>query len=75
MNDHGNMNDQIDASTRRRLAEIAAQLDSISATLDEISFDVLREASERKSARPDIDRTITQARRAIEKAARLLSSD
>ncbi|MBM3799614.1 MAG: hypothetical protein FJW18_06020 [Actinobacteria bacterium] len=69
------MNDQIDASTRRRLAEIAAQLESISASLDEISFDVLREASERKSSRPDIDRTITQARRAIEKASRLLQSD
>jgi hypothetical protein len=69
------MNDRIDASTRRRLTEIAAQLDGISATLDEISFDVLREASERREARPDIDRTITQARRAIEKAARLLDSD
>jgi len=75
MKNDGNMNDQINASTRRRLAEIAAQLESISASLDEISFDVLREASERKSARPDIDRTITQARRAIEKAAHLLQSD
>lgn len=75
MEHDGNMNDQIDASTRRRLAEIAAQLESISASLDEISFDVLREASERKSSRPDIDRTITQARRAIEKASRLLQSD
>ncbi|MEY3093467.1 MAG: hypothetical protein ACO28Q_03860 [Ilumatobacteraceae bacterium] len=69
------MNDRIDASTRRRLTEIAAQLDAISASLDEISFDVLREASERRETRPDIDRTITQARRAIEKAARLLDSD
>ena len=75
MEHDGNMNDQIDASTRRRLTEIAAQLESISASLDEISFDVLREASERKSSRPDIDRTITQARRAIEKASRLLRSD
>ncbi|MFM7488955.1 MAG: hypothetical protein ACKO36_01285 [Actinomycetota bacterium] len=75
MEHDGNMNDQIDASTRRRLTEIAAQLESISASLDEISFDVLREASERKSSRPDIDRTITQARRAIEKASRLLQSD
>lgn len=69
------MNDRIDASTRRRLTEIAAQLDAISASLDEISFDVLREANERRETRPDIDRTITQARRAIEKAARLLDSD
>lgn len=71
------MNDDHDASavddgTRRRLAEIAAQLDSIAASLDELSFDVLREASERRTGRPDIDRVISQARRAVEKAARLL---
>ncbi len=71
------MNDDHDASavddgTRRRLVEIAAQLDSIAASLDELSFDVLREASERRTGRPDIDRVISQARRAVEKAARLL---
>ncbi|MBU3689023.1 MAG: hypothetical protein B7C54_08705 [Acidimicrobiales bacterium mtb01] len=72
---HDDSNDPIDASTRRRLAEIVAQLESIGASLDEISFDILREASERRSGRPDVDRVITQARRAIEKAARLLEAD
>lgn len=62
----------VDDGTRRRLVEIAAQLDSIAASLDELSFDVLREASERRTGRPDIDRVISQARRAVEKAARLL---
>lgn len=71
------MNDDHDSSAvddgmRRRLSEIAAQLDSIAASLDELSFDVLREASERRTGRPDIDRVISQARRAVEKAARLL---
>lgn len=61
-----------DESTKRRLSEIAGQLDSIAGSLDEISFDLLREASERREGRPDLDRVITQARRAIEKAARLL---
>jgi hypothetical protein len=66
MNDH-----------RDRLLEIARDIDSLAASLDEISFDVLREAHrETRSGdgrRPDLDRTITQARRALEKASRLLS--
>ena len=62
-------------STTRRLHEIAAEIDRLSESLDEISFDVLREAQREGMARPAIDRTITQARRALEKASRLLSSD
>lgn len=58
-----------------RLTDIARELDAIVATLDEISFDVLREARRDGGDRPTIDRTITQARRALEKASRLLSSD
>jgi hypothetical protein len=62
---------------RDRLLEIARDIDSLAASLDEISFDVLREARrETRSGdgrRPDLDRTITQARRALEKASRLLS--
>lgn len=56
-----------------RLHEIARELDALAASLDEISFDVLREAQREGRARPLIDRTITQARRAVEKASRLLS--
>ena len=51
---------------------LAERLEAISADLDEIMFDQLREAAERKAGRPVDDKRLTQARRAIEKAARLL---
>lgn len=57
-----------------RLAEIAQQIESIAANLDEISFDVLREASAQRTGRPEIDKVLTQARRALEKARHLLES-
>ncbi|MDA0370029.1 MAG: hypothetical protein O3C62_00365 [Actinomycetota bacterium] len=60
-------------STRERLAEIASDIDRLSETLDEISFDVLREAQRNGEARPAVDKAITQARRALEKASRLLA--
>lgn len=59
-------------SPHDRLHEIARDIDSLVASLDEISFDVLREAQREGQGRPDVDRTITQARRALEKASRLL---
>lgn len=58
-----------------RYGEIAAELDSIGASLDELSFDLLQEAvASGASRRPDADKVLTQARRAVEKAARLLES-
>lgn len=57
------------------LAAIADRLESIVADLDEVAFDRLREAvADGARSRPDSDKTITQARRAIEKAAHLLRS-
>lgn len=57
------------------LDAIADRLESIVADLDEIAFDRLREAmAEGARERPAADRAITQARRAIEKAAHLLRS-
>jgi hypothetical protein len=57
------------------LGSIADRLESIVADLDEIAFDRLREAmADGARARPDSDKTITQARRAIEKASHLLRS-
>ena len=48
-------------------------LDDIRSDLDDLSFNVLREASSRgERERPAADRTLTQARRAVEKAAHLL---
>lgn len=55
------------------LSAIVDRLESIVADLDEIAFDRLREAmADGHTTRPDSDKTITQARRAVEKAAHLL---
>jgi hypothetical protein len=56
-----------------RIADIQARLASMVDELTEVSVDVLREAVEAgATSRPDIDRRRSQARRAVEKAARLL---
>ena len=51
---------------------LADRLDAIADDLDELMFDRLREASAARAGRPPDDRRLTQARRAIEKASRLL---
>lgn len=51
---------------------LADRLDAIAEELDETMFDQLREASAQRSGRPVDDKRLTQARRAIEKASRLL---
>jgi hypothetical protein len=53
-------------------SDLADRLDQIVADLDERSFDILREASSAGRGRPDEDRRLAQARRAVEKAAHLL---
>jgi hypothetical protein len=50
----------------------ADRLDALVADLDEVMFDQLREAAAEKTGRPADDKRLTQARRAIEKASRLL---
>ena len=54
---------------------LADRLDAVAEELDELMFDQLREAAAEKRGRPDDDKRLTQARRAIEKAARLLRGD
>ena len=51
---------------------LADRLDAISEELDDTMFDQLREASAARGGRPVDDKRLTQARRAIEKASRLL---
>lgn len=51
---------------------LADRLDAISEELDDVMFDQLREASAARGGRPVDDKRLTQARRAIEKASRLL---
>ena len=62
----------IDPNLSTRLNEIAGDIASIAEKLDEISFDVLREASSEGRTRPEVDKILTQARRALEKALHLL---
>jgi len=50
----------------------AERLETISADLDELMFDRLREASAEGRSRPADDKRLLQARRAIDKAAHLL---
>jgi hypothetical protein len=54
---------------------LAARLRDIAAELDDAAFDVLNRAvADGESVRPAEDRALTQARRAVEKAATLLES-
>lgn len=55
-----------------RYDHFADRLDAVAEDLDEVMFDQLREAAADKSGRPADDKRLTQARRAIEKASRLL---
>jgi hypothetical protein len=63
----------LDRAQRARIAEIVDQLRNAIERLDELQFDVLREAASRRNERPMIDKTLTQARRSLEKAVHLLS--
>jgi len=61
---------------QKRLAEVGDDLHRIAEQLTEMSVDVLREALESgDTKRPDVDKKLSQARRAVEKAARLLSDE
>jgi hypothetical protein len=56
-----------------RYQELAERLEAIGVELDELSFDLLQQAvADGATQRPVADRTLTQARRAVEKAAGLL---
>lgn len=55
--------------------ELADRLDAIAEELDEIMFDELRAAAAARGGRPPDDKRLAQARRAVEKAARLLRED
>ena len=63
---------EFDPQVLERLNDIASRLRDVASSLDDVMFDVLREASRRREGRPAIDKTLSQARRAIDKAAHLL---
>lgn len=58
-----------------RFDDLADQLDAIAGELDDRAFELLRAAAADGLGRPVEDKRLTQARRAVEKAARLLRSD
>ena len=56
-------------------SDLIDRIEAISAEIDDMAFDQLREASaEGELARPNSDRRLMQARRALEKAAEALRS-
>jgi len=55
--------------------ELADRLQTVVDDLDQITFDQLREASAQRQGRPPDDKRLTQARRSLEKAIRLLRRD
>jgi hypothetical protein len=56
-----------------RYEELVERLEAIGNELDELAFDLLQQAvADGATERPAADRTLTQARRAVEKAAGLL---
>ena len=56
-----------------RYEQLADRLEEIVGELDELSFDLLQQAvADGATQRPTEDRTLTQARRSVEKAAGLL---
>jgi hypothetical protein len=56
----------------RSHGDLVGQLEAIVDELDDRSFELLREASAAGERRPGDDKRLVQARRAIEKAIRLL---
>lgn len=53
---------------------IRSRIESVIESVDDVTFTLLREASRAAGERPVADKTLTQARRALEKAVRLLDS-
>jgi predicted transcriptional regulator len=54
-------------------SQLAERLDAVAEEIDEVAFDLLREAmADGEVERPQVDRRLMQARRAVEKAAGIL---
>lgn len=61
-------------STHSEIENIRERLQDLIESLDDVTFTLLRRASRESGARPASDKTLVQARRALEKASRLLGS-
>ncbi len=61
------------ATVNDRVSDIRQELENLSEQLAELAVDVLREAvGEGATSRPPLEKQLTQARRAVEKAVRSL---
>lgn len=67
----GSEGDGLDSGQRERLDSIVSDLRDLLSRLDDLQFDVLREASARRHGRPAIDKVLSQIRRSLEKAVHL----
>lgn len=62
-------------SNEEILDEICGELDRVRERLDDLAFDLLREAvREKADRRPELEKAVTRARRALERAIATLRS-
>lgn len=62
-------------SNEELLEEICIELDRVRERLDDLAFDLLREAvREKADRRPELEKRVTRARRALERAIATLRS-
>lgn len=54
------------------LSNLADRVDALASELDDVMFDRLRAAAAARAGRPAADRRLLQARRSLDKAARIL---
>ncbi|MGF1596704.1 MAG: hypothetical protein ACFCVK_07190 [Acidimicrobiales bacterium] len=67
------VNDRVGDEVNERVSDIRVRLEAIAEELGDVSIDLLRAAVEEgEGRRPPADKPLSQARRAVEKAARLL---
>ena len=65
----------MNTSTQRRVNDIVSQLAQISEALAELAIDAIQDAIHKgESKRPPIERSLTRARVAVDKAARELQT-
>ena len=58
----------------QRSSEVASRLRDLLSAVDDLSYDMLRDAARRREGRPAADKRLLQARRALEKAAHILEN-
>lgn len=61
-------------SVHSDIENIRERVQELIENLDDVTFTMLRRAARESGIRPSSDKTLVQARRALEKAARLLGS-